>query len=429
MNKYFCTAPWVHIHNWPDGRVFPCRSSLREYRSLGNLYESSLEEIWNSEVMQEFRKDLQEGKPRPDFCGRCYESELIGTKSLRQYCNENFMEEYNEQSKHEIVPPKLHYWDFRFDNTCNQSCRGCGPALSSAWVDDNYQLTGQRFTESKINFVKFNKDNLNKTLIQDQVANVREINFAGGESMITPDHYYMLSQLLENNKTDVKLTYTTNLSVISYKDLNFIDVWPKFKEVVIAISLDDIEHRGEYWRNGLDWNRFVENAKEVKRISEQHANIKMGYSITVYAYNVHRLDSIVEYMQQHGLLDNNVKLLINSSLCSAEQHDVTTLTEEFKQYAQGHVERAVDLLEGHHNQDEMKSLLNKLKLLKCDYHESSVRNESVTSEALRVSAAHHYARLDKIRNQSLKVVAPELYEFYKNYGYDEEYEHFVPFPL
>lgn len=189
MNKYFCTAPWVHIHNWPDGRVFPCRSSLREYRSLGNLYESSLEEIWNSETMQEFRKDLQEGKPRPDFCGRCYETELIGLPSLRQYCNDSFMEQYQEQIKDDIVPTRLYYWDFRFDNTCNQSCRGCGPALSSSWVDDHYKLTGRRNKENTVKFVKFNKENLNKSLIQEQVPYVREINFAGGESMITSDHH------------------------------------------------------------------------------------------------------------------------------------------------------------------------------------------------------------------------------------------------
>lgn len=425
-NPYFCTAPWVHLHNWPDGRVFPCRSSLREYRSLGNLYESSLEEIWNGEVMTQFRKDLQEGKPRPDFCGRCYESELIGNPSLRQYCNDNFMEHYHEQSKNEVVPPRLYYWDFRFDNTCNQSCRGCGPALSSAWVDDHYKLTGERFADSTVKFIKFNKDNINRTLIKEQVPYVAEINFAGGESMITPDHHYMLSQLVEQNKTDVKLTYTTNLSVISYKDMNFIDVWPRFKEVVIAISLDEVEERGEYWRNGLVWEKFIDNVTEVKRISEAHPNIKMSYSITVYSYNVHRLDSIVEYMQKMNLLDNSVKLLINSSLCSAEQHDVTTLTEEFKQYAQTHVERAVELLNGHPSQDDMKAILNKLQLLKCDYHESSSRNESITQESLRVAAAKHYARLDIIRNQSLKKVAPELYEYYKNYGYDLEFENFEP---
>lgn len=429
MNKYFCTAPWVHLHSWPDGRVFPCRSSLREYQTLGNLYESSLDEIWNSETMQQFRKDLQEGKPRPDFCGRCYESELVGVKSLRQYCNESFMEEYKEQSKHEIVPTKLHYWDFRFDNTCNQSCRGCGPALSSAWVDDAYQLTGQRFNESPVNIVKFNKDNLNRNLIKEQAPYVREINFAGGESMITYDHYYILSQLLENNNTDVKLTYTTNLSTISYKDMNFVDVWPKFREVVLNISLDDVEERGEYWRNGLDWDKFVKNVKQVKEICNTYPNIKMSYSVTIFTYNIHRLDAIVEYTKKHDMLDNNVKLLVNSSVCFAEQYDVSTLTEEFKQYAQTHVERAVELLEDHPNKADMEAVVNKLKLLKCDYHKASHRHESVTHESLRIFAAKQYARLDKIRKQSLKKVAPELYEFYKDYGYDEEYETFVPFSL
>jgi hypothetical protein len=210
--------------------------------------------------------------------------------------------------------------------------------------------------------------------------------------------------------------------------MNFVDVWPKFKEVIIHISLDDVEERGEYWRNGLDWDRFVKNVREVKRICELHPNVKMAYSTTIFTYNIHRLDSIVEYLQKHDLLDNNVKLLVNSSVCFTEHHDVSTLTEEFKQYAQPHVDRAVELLKDHPNKSDMEAVVNKLKLLKCDYHEASKRHESVAHESLRIFAAKHYAKLDRIRNQSLKQVAPELYDFYKDYGYDEEYKLFVDHP-
>lgn len=437
MNKYFCTAPWVHLHVWPNGKVFPCRTSLREYKNVGNLHTSTVDEVWNGETLTELRKDMLEGKPRPDICDRCYQAESIGMLSLRQYCNDKFYEEFKEQVSHPTPPMKLFYWDFRFDNTCNMACRTCGPALSSAWVDDSYRMSGKHLTEN-VKFVKFNKDNFNQKLVEEQILNVKEINFAGGEPILTYDHYYILNELLNKNKTDVSFTYVTNLSVLKYKDMDFTKIWPKFKEVSIGISIDDIGERAEYWRHGLNWTKFVDNLKTLKKVSEEHANIKLNFFITVSVFNVHRIDKIIEFLHEYNLINDQTLVHMYSALGYVEFLEITTLTDTMKKEAISSLNRAIDLLGNNSSASNAKSLILKLGKPITDYGQDlkcmrSIFPDEITTDVTevghRTKAAKHFAMLDKIRNQSVKEIAPELYELYKHYGYDDEFNKFVPFTL
>lgn len=436
MNKYFCTIPWVHLHNWPDGRVFTCRTSLREYTNLGNLYDSSIEEIWNNKELKQLRKDMLAGVPRSDVCDRCYQNENLGVLSLRQYANERFYDEFLEQSKHETVPVKLYYWDFRFDNTCNQACRTCGPALSSSWVEDSYKITGKRIKGTS-QFVKFNKDNTNTKIIQEHISHVKEINFAGGEPILTQDHYYILNELLARNRAkEVSFTYVTSLTTLKYKDMNMLDVWPKFKEVSVGISLDDIGLRAEYWRHNTNWDKFVNNLKSVKELSISHPNIKLNFFITVSVFNVNQISKIIKFLLENNLLDNDNIVYMYSVLGYVEFLEITTLPEQYKQQVIKQLEEAKILLGNHPSISNIDSLILKLSQPITDYKQelkcmaSMFKNDfstEVTPEAHRKKAAKHFAMLDKIRNQSVKDIAPELYEIYKDYGYDEEFINFKPY--
>ena len=42
-NDVMCILPWIHMHPWPDGRVFTCCLSEHD-TPVGNLNEQSLEE-------------------------------------------------------------------------------------------------------------------------------------------------------------------------------------------------------------------------------------------------------------------------------------------------------------------------------------------------------------------------------------------------
>jgi len=142
--KNFCISPWIHIHTWPNGNVYPCCMTPME-DTVGNLKDNSLKEIWNSTKMKQLRQDFLDNK-RPKSCKRCFEMEDAGQGSVRTMLNENFKnhltkaddtERDGEYKNFDIV-----YWDFRFSNICNFKCRTCGPQLSTAWFDDTKKIWG-----------------------------------------------------------------------------------------------------------------------------------------------------------------------------------------------------------------------------------------------------------------------------------------------
>lgn len=63
--KYFCTEPWTGIFSVETNRdvtFCPCYLKMR----IGNLNESSMQEIWNTEELVELRRSFSRGElPKP----------------------------------------------------------------------------------------------------------------------------------------------------------------------------------------------------------------------------------------------------------------------------------------------------------------------------------------------------------------------------
>lgn len=407
--KYFCTAPWVHMHTWPDGKVFPC-CNCNIVKNFGNLNEKPLLDIWNSEEVIQFRKDLLNNVPRPDYCSRCYEMEESGSISLRNDFNNKFYNEFKEQSKNEEVPLKLYHWDFRFSNLCNQSCRTCGYYLSSSWYDDFYSQYGKTPPDMNLKFTQFTKDNMNKHIIEEQIMYVKEINFAGGEPTIMEEHKFILEKLLEYNRTDVKIRLTTNLSSLNFKGLNFLEVWPKFEMVDVCVSLDEIDDRAEFWRNGTNWGKFIKNIKQVKELTIKFKNVKLNINVTTSIFNSHRLTAIVQFLIDEKICDNDSGVYFNP-LIEPNYFNAKHMPEDYKTMAIKDLESLK--LMPYQKKSNIDPIINKIKF------EADI---SAIKEA-----AKQLAQIDKIRGQSLEKVAPELYKIYKDYGYDEYYAEFKKF--
>ena len=247
----FCILPWIHMHPWPDGRVFTC--CLSEHHSpIGNLNEMDLDECYNSDNMKKFRLDMLNNK-KISNCTRCYELEDIGHDTLRKRSNSEFIEEKfaYHNNKAEIVQQtnedgsvdKVHltYMDIRFSNICNMRCRTCGPDLSSQWFEDAVDSKFNRTPTQKI--LQIRKGN---TAFMEQfdpyLDTVEKIYWAGGEPLIMDEHWYIMNKLVEmgrtKKETPMRIFYNTNFSKLTYKDQDAIELWKNFDEVSVGASLD-----------------------------------------------------------------------------------------------------------------------------------------------------------------------------------------------
>ena len=112
------------------------------------------------------------------------------------------------------------------------------------------------------------------------LLNAQEIYFAGGEPLVTEEHYLILQYLIKHNITKVKLRYNTNFSILTFKGHDILDYWSKFEKVELLASIDESNELGEYIRKELKWQTFVENRKKIEHLD--HISFKISPTVSVF---------------------------------------------------------------------------------------------------------------------------------------------------
>jgi radical SAM protein with 4Fe4S-binding SPASM domain len=328
----FCMLPWMHMHAFPDGRAYPC--CLSDYwHPVGDLRKNTMAEVWNQDQYKTMRKNMLENKTCVE-CTKCYEQEKSGFFSMRNDSNRNYGHHIKEveQTLEDGTNPefKIRYWDVRFSNLCNFSCRSCGPIFSSNWYNDHVKLYNRKpdvlgRDMARVEYTTGNEDDMIAQMMP-HVPHLEQVYFAGGEPLIMKEHYFLLEKLEELNKTDVRIQYNTNFSELRYKDKHVFDYWRKFKNISVGASLDASGARAELMRKGTDWNQTVENRQ---RMMIEAPHVDFYVSATVSAMNIlHVLDFHREWVEL-GLIQPQD---FNVNICqSPEWYRIDIFPEWFKQ--------------------------------------------------------------------------------------------------
>ena len=278
----FCMIPWIHMHAFPDGRAYPCCLGDDKY-PIGNFKQDSMEVVWNGDAYKTMRKNMLEEKPCKE-CTKCYEQEASGFMSMRNSTNKNFGQHIAlvDQTKEDgmFEDFKLRYYDIRFSNLCNFTCRTCGGWFSSSWYTEEEQLYGKR-NYPKIMFAGRTETDMWEQL-EPHIQYLEQVYFAGGEPMMMEEHYRILKELVKREMFDVKLIYNTNFSRLTLKDDNVLDYWKLFNNVSIGASLDGMGPRAEYIRKGTCWDQIERNREDMLTTCP---NTDFYVSSTVSLYN------------------------------------------------------------------------------------------------------------------------------------------------
>lgn len=330
-SKTFCMMPWVHMHAFADGRVYPC--CFGDYHEpMGNLRENTMEQVWNNHKYQQLRKNMLNDLPS-SVCNKCYEQESNGIFSLRNSINRThgkYVDEVDLTSEDGTHPEfKLRYWDVRFSNLCNFSCRSCGPVFSSNWYKEHVKMFGQKPEVdgrelSVVEYAGRSKYDIWEQM-QPHIPYLDQIYFAGGEPLIMEEHYMLLEKLIELGRTDINLQYNTNFSEMSYKGKDVFELWKHFGNVSVGASLDAEGARGELMRRGQNWDQVVANRK---RMIQQVPHVDFYISATVSAMNaLHVIDFHRSWVEQ-GLIQ--AKDFDVNVLYSPDWYRIDILPEQFK---------------------------------------------------------------------------------------------------
>ena len=395
-NKYFCMLPWTHIHAYPNGDAYPCCLASHKH-PIGNMRNETIDQLWNNNGMKTLRKNMLTGKASKE-CVKCYEQESNGWTSMRKSANKHFGHHIKEihHTKDDGHYDKVNmiYWDIRFSNLCNLSCRYCGTYFSSNWYDDQVALFG------KPNHPKVTYAGSSKTDAYDQLINylpmVEQVYFAGGEPLIMEEHYKILKALIDIGKANkVRLIYNTNFTRLAYKNLNVLDLWPEFEDVSVGASLDAMGPRAELIRNGTIW-KDVENNREL--MIKKCPKVDFYVSATLSAFNAKHVVDFHDDWVKKGFIsykDWNMNVVQDPEHYRADILPLSmkkTITAEYEQ----HINKILP-------HDDLGRATNGFK--------SAIKFINANDNTKLLPSFKRYIELlDKRRNQNTVGVFPELQE-------------------
>jgi MoaA/NifB/PqqE/SkfB family radical SAM enzyme len=255
-------------------KVSPCCFIKNNHIDINN-------KNWFTELWPELRKDNLNNKPlNSSLCKACINDESIGKQSRR------LGEIIKRGEKIKKQQAGIKYLEISLDFTCNQACMICGPGASSLWR----KYTIEKITASSPIATNNDIENLLKNV---NLTELDTVQIMGGEPLITERHIELLL-FLEKRGCDlskIELWYHTNGSCRVEKTV--LDLWKKFKLVILYFSIDDVDKGFEYQRYPGNWRQLVENINWFK--NEVSNNVLLRMERTISLLNAHRLLELEKY--------------------------------------------------------------------------------------------------------------------------------------
>ena len=338
---------------------------------------------------------------RHEMCKNCYIKEDSGLWSGRMHANREFQQHYEGMmaQTHEdgtVGEMKLRLMDIRFSNVCNFKCRSCGPQLSSLWYKDTMKLY-PGYDGTMINRPTKDPEDMWRQMLE-HIDHVEEIYFAGGEPLITEEHYRVLKELDQRGHHHVRLIYNTNFSQMTYKDLDVMKIWNKFETVRVGASLDAPHARGEYMRKGQDWKQTVANRE---RMMEVCPGVNLFVSCTLSLMNAWVITDFIEEWLDKGYIGGDSGFHINP-LIRPEYFRTQVLPRELKDAVAERYERIIQLFENEDTKQIVATnalpggLKGALSLMYAEDHSDLIPK-----------MLDYTRKLDKIRGEDFFEVFPE----------------------
>lgn len=323
LNNNFCPLPYIHMAIEADGRIRPCCKG-EEFETL-DVENGTLSELFNSDERDNFVKSFDNNEQ--DFrCGSCWKNNNEYSYRVKRAMSDDVAYEFTKMVAEGGKPyRKLEYLEIKPGNRCNLSCRICGVWNSSMWTKEDYLWRDDNIDYKNSEQYKYTQkctwvDKSNIWYNVDDLDQLRYIHIMGGEPMLIKEHLVFLNKVIENHDASkIILNFNTNGTIFPTNE--FTDVWEEFKEVKIAISIDDVEQRFEYQRNGASWDVLLKNLKKYSEV--QNKKIKITIDPTISIFNIWYLEEfwnwtktfIEPIIKNHGLYGQSSHFVDSGNNC------------------------------------------------------------------------------------------------------------------
>lgn len=421
----FCSAPWYELQIYWDGSLgFCCQEHHKIYPAGDsikyNVASMSIQEWMDSHPMTQIRQDIL-GNDKLSICARCYTDEHYGVTSRRHKTNQksviftrsNFKESYEQSPGYDkftgAVPVGLPI-DLHIDlgNYCNLTCKMCNPQASSSiavqevkWGNDAVrQYVGSDWTR--------NQQVWNRVIAEIvAIPKLSNIHFMGGETLITPKFKEFVQALLDNNRTDVGISFVTNGT---HYDEELNSMFKPFKRVGIEVSIESLTAHNQYQRQGTDTQIVLDNIDRY---------ITSGFEITlrpaVSALTIGTYWTLLKYA-----LDNRLLVKGQISFDPAMTHPAVIPRAIRQTYREPYLQLLKDYeLTESTTDDYNESDQNQYRRIIRGQIDQMLEllNAPTSSENNLANLVKHCRRWDKVHGYNAIELYPELAELFQTHGY------------
>jgi len=170
-------------------------------------------------------------------------------------------------------------------NMCNLKCIYCCATSSSIWEK-----------ESDVKIKRIPDEDYDKKLLP-YLSKLKEIFLSGGEPVINPYNYKILTYLQEHNPS-IQIGIATNLTYDINKYSKFFAALSKFANTRVFCSIDDEGSRFEHIRVNSKWSLVKKNLYALKQY-----NIKIYFNSVISILNAFYFKEFHTHLIHDSILD------------------------------------------------------------------------------------------------------------------------------
>jgi MoaA/NifB/PqqE/SkfB family radical SAM enzyme len=291
--KTICVNPWISLEIRQQGNLAPC--CIYRIDDYPNVKNTSVKDVDYTDL----RQQLLDGK-KPIGCTNCWKNEEHNVKSKRLndayvYRDKIFDIDYNDTKSKNLIG-----LDIKINRTCNLSCRMCGPAFSSKWVNEVSQHK-KSYPQFSAPLVKNEWTDVNGSKVWNDLieitSDLRYLTFSGGEPLLDKTHSSMLQYYINKQTSSyISLHYNTNATIFAS---NLIPLWSRFKQVELSFSIDNTGKKFEYERHGVSWKTIVDTIEKYKKITDTF--LKLNVWSTITTLNILDTYTLFQFCREYGL--------------------------------------------------------------------------------------------------------------------------------
>ncbi len=284
----FCVQPFNRIEIYENGDVYNCCPPFINYYSIGNIYKTSFDEIWNGDKIRELRRKIlnSDFSLCSDICNRKGNEEEV-------LYNTDYISEYPEEIS------------ISSDNACNVRCKICR--------DEAFKT-------------EFNKDTLDEEIENIWLPifkNAKLLRFGCSGEPFASYKETMIIKKSAQKYQDLKFHFHTNGILGTEKRLKELNVFDRTE--IITLSL----HSASRWTynkiiRGGNYDKVMSNIKLYSKMKEDNLIKQFRMIFVVYSENYKDMPHFAELAKKNNAI---------AEFWALRENNVTEVGKNFLKYS------------------------------------------------------------------------------------------------